>query len=201
MKRGLLFLVAGATVLVAAPARADENESVLVHLEGSDDARLEQRTPDGWDSVCAAPCDQAVPIRGRYRIGGSGVRPSSAFSLHATDGQRVVLHAETGSSAGLTGGLVMLSAGTLAAVFGGLVLIAAASGVGSEHDRESAPLIGGLFVGGGLATAGGGLWLTLTNASTSVSQGPSRIDERPPPRGMDPPARVSFDVPLVRYSF
>ncbi|MBX3185738.1 MAG: hypothetical protein KF819_01935 [Labilithrix sp.] len=204
MKSLLGSVAAAAFFMLPAAARAEsfEGETVDVHLEGDADAQLEVRTPDGWVPVCAAPCDRAVRLDARYRIGGSGVRPSSAFSLHASDGARVVLHADTASSTGFTGGIVMLSAGTLAAAFGGLVLLSAASGLGSRHDRESAPLTGGLLLGGGLATAGGGLWLTLANASTSVTQGPRRIDERPAPaRGMEPPAGMSLQVPLLHYTF
>jgi hypothetical protein len=145
----------------AAPAPATPRPMVWVHLEGRDDAAMQEDTTGDkeWSTVCSAPCDKPLPAGYDYRVLAPGMKTSSAFTLHGETGSKayVVIHgaSRTGSVVGWVGVIVGAA----------MVLVALdASGGGSSQNLDW-PLLGT-----GVAVAGGGLALLLINAKTTVSQ-------------------------------
>src|SRR5207249_5202899 len=85
-----------------------------------------------WTFACGAPCDADLPLSAEYRIGGSGIRSSRAFSLAARPGEHVTLDVTTSSTGGFAGGIVLTSLGGLTMIVG-LALILVGSAQADEH--------------------------------------------------------------------
>jgi hypothetical protein len=84
MRRAMPLLTGVMLTMFAAPAHAQSDDGVRVHLDASDAVMLQQKIGRDWIDSCYAPCDRKLDGDARYRIEGNGVRPSSPFSLHAT---------------------------------------------------------------------------------------------------------------------
>jgi hypothetical protein len=113
-------------------ARADEPTEV--YLRTSDPRAILERRPleidlrndlpgvDGWVPVCIAPCGVRLGRAERLRIAGSGVDPSDGFLLPPEPGPFTV-HAQTGSAASQTAGLVLVLSGGALLGLGGFSLL------------------------------------------------------------------------------
>jgi hypothetical protein len=162
-----------------APAPA-EAQMVWVHVDGADNARLEQdRTGDGhvWEAICTAPCDKALPNAYAYRVTGDGIRDSAPFTLSGAANTRETLNVNEGSKGGFVLGIVSTAIGGGVLVIGlFVVLIAAASrsidttdGVSTSSD-SNAETVGWIMSAAGGAGIVGGILLIVSNARTRVSQ-------------------------------
>lgn len=109
----------------AAPLPPDT--MVLVHIDSTSPVELQvtHGQKNDWQTVCASPCDQQFAAHGTYRIAGSGVRPSSTFTLSAMRG-RANLVVSPSSSGWFVGGIVLLAVG------GGVMLVGAFIGLIAE---------------------------------------------------------------------
>jgi hypothetical protein len=125
---------------------------------------LQLHTRDGWDTACAAPCNQAVNRSGLYRVNGPGMRPSQAFNLPSSGNLR--LDVTPGSAPRYWTGMG-LTLGGLGTVLYGLLVISAANSVNSCSSQSSfcdsdngLKDVGTFFaVGGGIvALIGAFLW-------------------------------------------
>ncbi len=165
----------GAPLAAPLPAQTPGASSVWVHIQGSDSAELQQDTGDHrhWETVCSAPCDQAVSSAFAYRIGGDGIRNSKVFRLR---GDRETLDVDEGSKTTFVLGIVGVSVGGASLLIGCFVLLI--NGLvedvgGSTSGTSSAEGIGLGFVGVGLAGVVGGAVAIGSNAHTGVTQGVS----------------------------
>ncbi|WP_394822626.1 hypothetical protein [Pendulispora albinea] len=157
---------------LTSPATAPPAPSgnVTVHIEGSE-VTLEQLSGGSWVGVCSTPCDRPLPVGPSYRIVGDGVRNSRAFQLAGQNGDRVVLDVNTASKGGFAGGIVLISVGSPFILIGGLTLLIVAAVNGSGHQNTgNAATIGGIMLGGGVASLVIGLVLVTGNSSTKVDQ-------------------------------
>ena len=182
---------AGATPPPPAPAAIApppaNAATVTVRIESEEAAVLERREGRRWGPVCSAPCNQAMPLDGSYRISGPGIRNSPPFMLAGTDGSTVVLRVDAASRSAFTGGIVSLGTGPFLALVGGFVLLAAAitdtnnsisyaaraegsGGSGTGTDTSTEKTVGWTLVGGGLALAVIGGIVVGANAHSTVEQ-------------------------------
>jgi hypothetical protein len=154
-----------------AALRASMGSVGWVHIEDSDEARLEHASPgQGWIGVCASPCDTAVPTDGIYRIVGPNLETSRPFALGARGGEYETLHVHGGSHRAVTGGILLVALGlplSLSVAFS-MVGVSRLNGGGALTPVERTIEQGGLLAGGIAAVAG--MALILTNLSTGVSQ-------------------------------
>ena len=162
------------------PAQGALEESVLVHLEGEEDAVLEMqdRTEKGsYAQVCHAPCDKTVPLDRMYRITGEGIRDSRAFKLAGSAGKAVTVDVNPGRKGGFVGGLVMTVIGPLAFI-SGLFVYAAGSvrfnisfgGSSASSNNDSLQVVGGVMMLAGAALTAVGIPLMVSNIRTKVTQ-------------------------------
>jgi hypothetical protein len=165
----------------AAPAAAAP-AMVRVHIEGSQVAQLQRDTSGegNWVTVCAAPCDRALPAQVGYRIVGEGIRDSGDFELSTQAGERQTLTVREGSPRGFVLGIVGTVAGGIAVVAGLMVVfIAALPRVAGEGDSTltqadiNAETAGWVISGVGTAGLVGGIVLLASNGRTRVAQGPA----------------------------
>lgn len=166
--------------LAAVPVEVEPRPAVLrasmgplgwVHIEDSDEARLEHAGPGhGWIGVCSSPCDMAVPTDGVYRIVGPNLETSRPFALGARDGEYETLHVHGGSHRAVAGGVLVLALGvplSLSIAFGTVGYARTGSGgplTPTERTIEQSSLLAG-----GIAALAG-ITMILTNLSTGVSQ-------------------------------
>jgi hypothetical protein len=152
---------------------------VLVHLEGSDVAELQEDTVGDhrhWVTVCFAPCDRGLSSEFSYRIAGDGIRNSRVFALHAQSGDREILTIDESSKSAFVGGIVATSLGGTAVIVGSLVFIlgsleAGIQGAFGSQDDSGTETVGlGILV---LGVAGiiGGVVAMVSNARTGVTPG------------------------------
>ncbi len=158
-------------------------DQVFVHLEGEEDAVLEQqdRGRTGFRLVCSAPCDRLLPLDRMYRIRGEGLRDSKPFRLAGQNGQHVIVHVNGGSSSAFVGGIVMTSIGPVA-LLAGLVVYAAgalqnftfdtsgSSAQSSSGDNTGLKTTGVVMMIGGVALVAVGIPLFVTNRRTKTEQ-------------------------------
>jgi hypothetical protein len=158
-------------------ANATPEPQVFVHLEGSDDAELqEDKVGDHrhWVTVCVAPCDKAVSSEFSYRIAGDGIRNSRVFNLHAESGDRETLTIDESSKSAFVAGIVVASLGGATALVGTFVALVGSleAGIQSlgtsevDHSTETAGL--GIVIVG-LAGAIAGAVVIASNARTGVT--------------------------------
>jgi hypothetical protein len=176
---------------IAAPLPSvSPGSPVWVHIQGSDTAELQRDTGDhrNWETVCTAPCDQAVSSAYAYRVGGDGIRNSKVFRLH---GDRETLNVDEGSKSGLVLGIVGVSVGGASVLIGCLVLVINGlvedvSGMSEQSDSTKDVGIGMVVVG--LAGVVAGSVAIGENAHTGVTQGTTETSPAPPPAAWLPTA-------------
>lgn len=117
----------------AAPKRSAD-EPAEVYLRSADPRVILERRPleidrrndlpgvEGWVPVCIAPCGVRLGRAERLRVAGSGVDPSDGFLLPGGPGPFTV-HAQTGSAASQTAGLVLVLSGGALLGLGGFSLL------------------------------------------------------------------------------
>ena len=203
----------------ATPTPAASAGKVHVHIETDDaDVVLEHQEGREWRTVCAAPCDQDLPIDSGYRISGSGIRASRVFGLGGAPGDKLTISVDTASKGAFVGGIVLVSAGAVVAVVGVFVLIVVAladavndsiSGNSSATSQNHGTAIAGwTMVGIGVAGAIAGAVLLGTNGKTKVEQhakllpDPKRYDFGP--QREDVAARIfpratGLSLPVLRF--
>jgi hypothetical protein len=168
-------------------ATAPSKSLVWVHIEGSDDATLEQDTTgnDDWAAVCTAPCDRQVSTAYWYRIAGGGIKASSQFTLRGPIGAHETLTVSPASKGWFIAGIVAVPVGGLVAYVGLIVGLAGSLGQAASQSNGSNGSTGNTQasnVSGGVAAVGwtmlavggiaaiGGLVLAISNWKTSVQQ-------------------------------
>jgi hypothetical protein len=152
---------------------------VYVHIVGSDGAELQRDTGDHkhFDMVCSAPCDQRLPLKEQYRIGGSGIRNSRPFKLVENGTTRRTLYVDEASKGSFVLGIVGVSVGPAVALIGLIIVLAnaAAESIDGE-DNSHGESVGWIVAAAGHAIAVGGGVLMGSNAHSSVSQTPPGAD-------------------------
>jgi hypothetical protein len=150
---------------------------VLVHLDGPDDAQLQQdATGDGsWRTVCSPPCDQSLPVGPDYRIEGGSFKSSSVFKLSGGQGERVTVTISGASKGWFVAGIVATAIAapvSLISLLTGLTAsLEAGVTTGSIHDQASSFASGAWTVFAVSAAAlVGGIVLIVTNAKTTTTQ-------------------------------
>jgi hypothetical protein len=158
------------------PPRAPLRSSAMVwvHLEGPEEARLQQ--DDGeWRTVCSAPCDMELPVAPDYRIEGGGLKSSSVFHLSGGPGEHVTVTVNGASKAWFVIGIVLTPIGGLLTLVGGMMglvgSVAASAGSGSDASTaNSVAMAGWTSFAIGAAAVVGGILLIVNNARTTTSQ-------------------------------
>ncbi len=181
------------------PPKPPSGPLILVHVEASRRVSLMRREPDNgeWITACESPCDQQLPLNNEYRLAGSGVTQSGEFELEGKPGQRVVITANVGSTAGLTGGLIVAGVGLLVTIVGLEVLATAAAvnnidcattttSTGSCSSKSGGVGVGLVITLGGVAAMAIGGIIAIINWKTGQTQ------ELQVPKGT---ARASLDRP------
>jgi hypothetical protein len=169
-----------------ASASANAAKSLVwVHIEGSDDAQLEQDTTgnDDWSIVCAAPCDRQVSTAYWYRITGGGIKSSSQFTLKGPIGAHETLTVSPASKGWFIAGVIAVPVGGLVAYIGLILGLAGSLGAsettttnGMTSSTQTAKVSDGvaatgwtMLAVGGIAAVGG-LILAISNWKTYVNQ-------------------------------
>ncbi len=111
---------------------AVSGSGVLVHIDSPSPVELQRKVDpnaaargsdghanakSGWQTVCSAPCDHAIPADGRYRVIGDGARPSREFMLPGT-ARSVSLNVSPSSPGWFIGGIVLTSVGGITMIVG-----------------------------------------------------------------------------------
>jgi hypothetical protein len=132
-------------------------------------ARLQVQGPLKWQDVCVAPCNVPVNPQGLYRIGGGTIRPSDGFNMPRPAGQ-IVVEAQTGSTVKHWVGIGLAIGGAVAAVSGALVYANAPNQdiYGSTTSRDSAHVVGIVYIVTGLILLAVGLPLSASSTSVEV---------------------------------
>jgi len=171
-----VVIVQGQAPAHAAPQGA-LSESVLVHLEGDEDAILEiqDRNDKGtFSPVCHAPCDKMVPLDAMYRVTGDSMKDSRAFKLAGSAGQAVSVNVNPGRRGAFVGGIVMTVIGPIALLTGAVVYLAGSSSIYSAGfsvgSNDGLQVTGGVLMLGGAALTAVGIPLLVSNARTKVTQ-------------------------------
>jgi hypothetical protein len=143
-----------------------------------------------WRTKCTVPCDERLSLNARYRIGGEGVQPSSAFVLPKTQ-TPLVLHVDAGSQAAYGWGQVLTWVGVAGVAVGASFLVAGAVvGSGALHDCSTLNLsyhgaevafpVGGLLLIPGII-----LWATNgTHVTTQDRRSLARAGQHLAPQGL-----------------
>jgi hypothetical protein len=132
-------------------------------------ARLQVQGPLRWQDVCVQPCNVPVNPQGLYRIGGGTIRPSDGFNMPRPSGQ-IVVEAQTGSTVKHWVGIGLAIGGAVAAVSGALVYANAPNEdiYGSTTSRDSAHVVGIVYIVTGLILLAVGLPLSASSTSVEV---------------------------------
>jgi hypothetical protein len=173
MTAGFAAPATGYAQAVTPPPPLPADAMVTVHLAGSERAELQRDTGDHkhFETVCSAPCDEQVFLKGSYRIGGDGVRSSKPFSLAETGPQGRTLYVRERSKGGFVLGIVGASVGFPVLGAGILIAVPSALDEGPGDDNHLGWLAATLFFTG-LAMAVGGLVLMASNRHSGVSETP-----------------------------
>jgi hypothetical protein len=102
-------------------------------------------TSEVWEMVCLAPCNEAVPIRGEFRVNARGMIPTDPFVL--ADARDVTVRGSMGSTWVRTGGKAILPLFGAAAVVGSLLFFASLGNSGSSYRLVGAGVGGVGLVG------------------------------------------------------
>jgi hypothetical protein len=152
--------------------------TVWVHLDGPDEARLQQDATGAgdWTTVCAPPCDIQLPVAPDYRIEGGGLKTSSVFKIAGAQGEHVTVTVNGGSKAWFVLGVVITPIGGLLALIGSVIGLAgsiasSASVPGSDQQAaNNVAATGWITFGIGTAALVGGILLIVNNSKTTTMQ-------------------------------
>jgi hypothetical protein len=99
-------------------------DEVKVHVDNEPDAIVE-RSIEGtqlWESVCTGACDRKLPLEGRYRVMGHGIRRSLPLALFPPTHDVLHLDVRPGYSAAWGGGIALVVMGG-ATIFAGSIAL------------------------------------------------------------------------------
>jgi len=217
----IALLGASGVLGTSTPARADDapapppvaktptpdDGKTEVHIIGVSAVVLEQQVGDEWVEVCHASCDERVPVAGKYRVRGEGLKASEPFLLESRDGTAVLEVSPSRDRARLGVGL-LVTGGVLGALGVATIFVAA------SIDGGLASLGTFLLVGAaGLTASVAGLVLlivggvVLQGRPTKVTQpdGDSTASVRRPmwATGLErvPIVGAAFVAPVLSVSF
>lgn len=217
---------------VEAEAKRPPARLITVHIVGDEDLELQvfDREADEWRTVCRTPCDRELPTGETYRIDAPGVRISSAFQLDDVQGDRVVLHVDTASSAAHGIGVAAIVVGATPVALAATTAVGGAAALGvlvilvcpfvEAFGGDFGDCAGSLFgagareygkaithpvvlgvLGGGVALGLTGILLTSSNGSTDVvMQRPKEAFLLPERPGMFPLPRAT-SYPMFTATF
>ncbi len=204
----------GAIVLSASPALAQgagvgpplhPRGSAVVHLDATDNVTLEAQHGSAWAVVCAAPCDQRLPLDIAYRLNGSA-RTSAPFRIIAPESEdHVVLTAKPSSSFGFGTGVVFTILGGLGMFLGaGSVAVDGIEWIAHptlDPKKVKDGSIPAILLGAGAAAALLGIAFIALNGPSTVDQ-PHPVQPEPlrssspaeQPEALGAPAPLMFPI-------
>ncbi len=168
-------LAAGGVAAAPVPSRGTDRTPapgswVYVHIDSEPGLGLE--TYDSrwgkWLWMCKAPCDGWVTLGREFRVSGEGFKSSGRFDIDASLGQRVTLAVAPGRFGAYVAGIVMMGLGGIGIVVGGFALWASAQL--TQDYRSTAVEFGASFLGAGGGLVALGLYLTVSNGRSNVTQ-------------------------------
>ncbi len=115
----------GAVFVAPVCARADVPDAVKVHVQGDSDVVIERsiENTELWESVCVGACDKKLPLEGRYRVLGRGIRQSLPLALIEPKKDTLRLDVKTAYNAGWVGGITLVALGA-SVLFAGTITTA-----------------------------------------------------------------------------
>jgi len=123
-------MMAFGAALIASRARADEvPDEVKVHVKGDSDLVVERsiENTDLWESVCVGTCDRKLPLEGRYRLIGRGIRQSLPIALVRPKDQMLHLDVKAAYTTAWAGGITLVAIGATTLFAGVITFIAGAT--------------------------------------------------------------------------
>lgn len=185
------FAIALSSTASAQQPRRTLQQTVLVHLDGDDDAALQVKVNDEWVTYCDAPCNERVGADAIFRVSGSGLRNSPPFMLHGEPGSSQTVSVDSASSGEFVFGASLVVVGSLGVLTGvaldfvGVKTEECTNDLLIEPDGSDSPSscdkpwhnLVGIGVGIGIASlvvVAGGAALMLANRHSTVSQSASR---------------------------
>jgi len=179
------LLFATPIALSAKVARADLPDEIKVHVEGDPNLVVERRIEDTdlWESVCTGACDRKLPLTGRYRLLGRGIRESLWIALVPPEKDALKLDVKAGYSTAWGGGIALLALGATAMFAGTVGFVVGASQnqnqeipcsfqspCSDQHENHSVAIAGGMAFIVGALMVGGGIGAIILGSQTRVRQ-------------------------------
>lgn len=178
-----LFL-ATPIALSARVARADLPDEIKVHVEGDPNLVVERRIEetDLWESVCTGTCDRKLPLTGRYRLLGRGIRESLWIALVPPEKDALKLDVKAGYSTAWAGGIALVALGATTMFAGTVGFVVGASQnqninpcsfqfpCPDQHPTNSVAIAGGMSFIVGALMVGGGIGAIILGSQTRVRQ-------------------------------
>ena len=178
------LLLATPIALSAKVARADLPDEIKVHVEGDPNLVVERRIEDTdlWESVCTGACDRKLPLTGRYRLLGRGIRESLWIALVPPEKDALKLDVKAGYSTAWAGGIALVAIGATTMFAGTIGYVVGASqnqvvpfpctqsSCPEPHENHSVAIAGGMAFIVGALMAGGGIGAIILGSQTRVRQ-------------------------------
>jgi hypothetical protein len=176
-------LIFGTVLAFPHVARADLPDEIKVHVEGDPNLVVERRIEDTdlWESVCTGACDRKLPLTGRYRLLGRGIRESLWIALVPPEKDALKLDVKAGYSAAWAGGIALVAIGATTLFAGTVGFIVGANQhqlevpctFGSDctqQENHSVAIAGGMAFIVGALLVGGGIGAIILGSQTRVRQ-------------------------------
>ena len=182
-----------ATSFVTGLARADVPDEIKVHVDGDPNLVVERRIEDTelWESVCTGACDRKLPLVGRYRLLGRGIRESLWIALVPPEKDALKLDVKAGYSTAWGGGIALVALGATTMFAGTVGFIVGAtqnqnlefpcsfqSQCPEQRENHSVGIAGGMAFIVGALMVGGGIGAIILGSQTRVRQVTSFISPR-----------------------
>ncbi|MGH7286070.1 MAG: hypothetical protein ACRELY_31500 [Polyangiaceae bacterium] len=170
---------------------ASTSRTVLVHLDGDEDATLQAKDGDDWVTICRAPCNERVGADALFRVSGFDVRNSAPFELRSEAGASQIVRVDSTSTGGYVIGSTLVVLGAIGVTTGvvldflGVETESCQVAANIEPDGSDAPStcekpwhnLSDIGIGIGIASLvglAGGVALMIANGHSSVTQSASR---------------------------
>jgi len=165
-------------------ARADLPDEIKVHVEGDPNLVVERKIEDTdlWESVCTGTCDRKLPLTGRYRLLGRGIRESLWIALVPPEKDALKLDVKAGYSTAWGGGIALVTIGATALFAGTIGFVVGASQhqfnspcsfdvqCNDNTENHSVAIAGGMAFIVGALMVGGGIGAIILGSQTRVRQ-------------------------------